>query len=396
MVAIAVGLGALLLQAAAAWHPTPHSKAPNATAGEELFERAVAAVRGCAARDDAYLSCALGSEAGAWDFYFHRFGSAQITNPTGRGGQLTLVEGFDVLHCAGAHAPGRRIRRACPLAPRGFNDTEAVLLTHPWGGNFQHYVFELLPRAWLAAELLRRARPDEAEPAFVVHLRKHQRTGFFADAARLAVGTEIELAADQEGRRGFRNVWVPPYVADNFRAWSNLGLKALRHMHAKAQETYVTRPPRPGTIVYFTRRDASAGKGRALVNEAELIAALAGRGARILDFSAFPTLGDRVRGLANYSVVVTPFGAGFANLVFAHPGARWLGVCPPTMCNSHERFFLDQLTSALGFRTGVQYTVATAARAVNDGGGGAGDPANVPYSVDVPAVVRVVEGLARS
>ena len=133
MVAIAVGLGALLLQAAAAWHPTPHSKAPNATAGEELFERAVAAVRGCAARDDAYLSCALGSEAGAWDFYFHRFGSAQITNPTGRGGQLTLVEGFDVLHCAGAHAPGRRIRRACPLAPRGFNDTEAVLLTHPWG-----------------------------------------------------------------------------------------------------------------------------------------------------------------------------------------------------------------------------------------------------------------------
>ena len=50
MVAIAVGLGALLLRAAAAWHPTPHSKAPNATAGEELFERAVAAVRGCAAR----------------------------------------------------------------------------------------------------------------------------------------------------------------------------------------------------------------------------------------------------------------------------------------------------------------------------------------------------------
>ena len=42
--AIAVGLGALLLRAAAAWHPTPHSKAPNATAGEELFERAVAAV----------------------------------------------------------------------------------------------------------------------------------------------------------------------------------------------------------------------------------------------------------------------------------------------------------------------------------------------------------------
>ena len=41
MVAIAVGLGALLLRAAAAWHPTPHSKAPNATAGEELFERAV-------------------------------------------------------------------------------------------------------------------------------------------------------------------------------------------------------------------------------------------------------------------------------------------------------------------------------------------------------------------
>ena len=33
MVAIAVGLGALLLRAAAAWHPTPHSKAPNATAG---------------------------------------------------------------------------------------------------------------------------------------------------------------------------------------------------------------------------------------------------------------------------------------------------------------------------------------------------------------------------
>ena len=96
MVAIAVGLGALLLRAAAAWHPTPHSKAPNATAGEELFERAVAAVRGCAAQDDAYLSCALGAEAGAWDFHFHRFGPAQITNPTGRGGQLTLVEGFDV------------------------------------------------------------------------------------------------------------------------------------------------------------------------------------------------------------------------------------------------------------------------------------------------------------
>ena len=143
--------------------------------------------------------------------------------------------------------------------------------------------------------------------------------------ARLAVGTEIELVVDQEGRGGFRNVWVPPYVVENFRSWSALGLKALRHIHEKAQATYVTRPPRPGTIVYFTRRDASAGKGRALVNEAELIEALAGRGARILDFSAFPTLGDRVRALRRRSIGGSQRGDRALqqlNILCAHPRRR--------------------------------------------------------------------------
>ena len=65
--------------------------------GDEVFDRAVDALRRCKKRDDAYLSCDLGDGWYGWTTEFYRFARAKIRPDGG----LALLEGFDIPSCSG-------------------------------------------------------------------------------------------------------------------------------------------------------------------------------------------------------------------------------------------------------------------------------------------------------
>ena len=205
--------------------------------GDEVFDRAVDALRRCKKRDDAYLSCDLGDGWYGWTTEFYRFARAKIRPDGG----LALLEGFDIPSCSGRSHRGSPQDRFCEFAREGVNDREAVFLANPWGGNFQHFMFELLPRAWVAAELLRRARPDAPPPELV--LGPHMRQAFHVESVRLATGLAPKIIGDMENQPAYGHVWVPPYAAENFGDWSALGLKALREIHGDLQRRFVSGPP---------------------------------------------------------------------------------------------------------------------------------------------------------
>ena len=356
--------------------------------GDEVFDRAVDALRRCKKRDDAYLSCDLGDGWYGWTTEFYRFARAKIRPDGG----LALLEGFDIPSCSGRSHRGSPQDRFCEFAREGVNDREAVFLANPWGGNFQHFMFELLPRAWIAAELLRRARPDAPPPELV--LGPHMRQAFHVESVRLATGLAPKIIGDMENQPAYGHVWVPPYAAENFGDWSALGLKALREIHGDLQRRFVSGPPTK-RLAYFTRRDAAVGKGRAMLNEPDFVKALEALGADVLEFSAFGTMEDRVRGLANYSTIVTPFGAAVANLVFSPASTRWINVCPPTMCSRNEENFIGLLAGSLMMREHrgfVRYTDRGAAHAVDDADPELtnGDYRNHAYRVDVDTLVAFV------
>ncbi|KAH8057786.1 hypothetical protein JL722_6324 [Aureococcus anophagefferens] len=87
------------------------------------------------------VSCDLGDGWYGWTTEFYRFARAKIRPDGG-------------LAPRGLRHPElqRRSHRAspqdrfCEFAREGVNDREAVFLANPWGGNFQHFMFELLPR----------------------------------------------------------------------------------------------------------------------------------------------------------------------------------------------------------------------------------------------------------
>ena len=88
-------------------------------------------------------------------------------------------------------------------------------------------------------------------------------------------------------------------------------------------------PCGPGGAIYIDRRQSAA---RCLVNEGELVAALAAEGVAPVRLERLD-LDAQITAFRGARLVVAPHGAGLANLLFAVPGARVLELLMDGYCN---------------------------------------------------------------
>lgn len=359
--------------------------------GEVAVANAAKKLEACAASTAAYVSCDLVDVVveQRWPARCYRFGRASILED----GQLALTEGFDLPRCSVSRgsskvSPGGRW---CKYAPDGF-EGRALLTQHPWAGNWQHFLFEFLPRIVFFYDVALEALGNvTAVVGPSKHFSGHPEK---LEVLELAGIRQIEVAGARPDARGYDEVWTTSVLSENFISWTTVALAALNRVHKAALEVGKD-VARGNRVVYFTRKDAAAGTDRAMVNEQKLVAAFRAHGVDVAEFTSYPTLKARIRALRDYSLIITPFGAAAANVLFSDTSTTWLFLCPPTMCKPNERDYLKQLAVSLGASpTALRYTDHTHAAKLPDVPSDAAadkDNNNRPYEMDVASVLRLAD-----
>lgn len=189
-----------------------------------------------------------------------------------------------------------------PPKPVKLVGTTADLTTLGWGGNYSHWLLDVLPKmGWLqsrADELgIDRLLVNQLTPFVVESLARHgwepprvvalDVLGPHLAFERLAVSTHI--CTD----------YVPAFIAEAVR--SSLGAPA---------------PPMTRRV-YLSRGDVAS---RRVANEAEVVARLVGHGFEPVTLSGMPVR-EQAELFASATCILGPHGAGFTNTCFCQPGA---------------------------------------------------------------------------
>jgi capsular polysaccharide biosynthesis protein len=144
-------------------------------------------------------------------------------------------------------------------------------------------------------------------------------------------------------------------------------------------------PSQANDLVYASRREQSK---RRLLNEAQVEAALAALGFRII-VPGEMSVREQIEAFSRARVVVAPHGAGLANMVFAPPGAALLEILSSAILHMDE---FRYLCKAAGMRTrSVVSQDMEAAPAVAEG-----PEMHRDYRVDVGEVLSAVGELLAS
>lgn len=325
-------------------------------------------------RSGAYGTCQLsidglvgGGDDRAWQT--HRF--MYVTPaPAQKGiGQLALSQGFDVATCDLLRSkafPRPGPNNPCTLTG-AFNSAPAVLISHPWGHNFNHFLSEALPKLHLAHALLR-AVLGPGPPLFVL-VEGAWGLPFQRQAVELLGIDTRSVLPWMRGRAykgpGWRELWVPSHTSLTWEinAASRATFRALRAGASAAcpagTATGAAEAQAGGAhaeLLFFSRKDAEQGQARAMTNEPELGAQLAKLGFVQAEFGAL-SLCERARLLAHARVVVHAFGAGVHNMAFTPSSStRWVILCDPFFCAARPGT-AQRLAEALELQAPVEVNV---------------------------------------
>lgn len=182
-----------------------------------------------------------------------------------------------------------------------FHPGKALLMGAANSDNYYHWLLESVPR-W---KMLQAAGHQEYD-----HVLLPGWPANFQDEilGRLGVPPEKWLRCDKNFVHQFERLVVPamPFPLWQIPPWACAPARALFPERGGGPEK-----------IYLSRRGAAR---RRLVNEAELEAALEARGFVCVRMETLPVAGQ-AKMFGSAKQVVSPHGAGFANLVFAPPGA---------------------------------------------------------------------------
>lgn len=177
--------------------------------------------------------------------------------------------------------------------------------------NYYHFLFDALPRLGV----LEQATGVAAAEAYYVPAE----TRFQRDAiALLGLGDRVvDAARHPHVRAETLIVPGPPAMTEKNPPWVIAFLRERLlpglPVNAGTRKIYVTRGP--------------SANNRSVVNEAEVLDRLAGRGFEAIDPGAMSLTGQ-ITAFASASVIVAPHGAALANLAFASPGATVVELFP--------------------------------------------------------------------
>ena len=310
---------ALLLCAAAVVAPPPPKPTPKPPTAA-LYERGLVAMvrrlKSCADSKDNYETCLLLDPRQDHEFTMsprdamfpiqaHRVRRAAIRADRPGDPTLVLSEGLDIVPCTPGW--GNLCQRFKKFAGT------AMVLAHPWGGNYQHFVFEALPKAVVFSDALRRVRPDAQ--VVTAGLAKPWQVDWLA-----AAGVNATVAGNYTGV-GFEEVFMFSPLASNFGFWSPMALGALGKVHSRVAIEGVAGDRR----TYFPR---GGGQHRVMTNEPELTARLESLGFASRDFTSFPTVADRARYFCGADLPSTNRGdAAAATWILRGEKSRASGIC---------------------------------------------------------------------
>lgn len=382
----------------------------------------VAALRRCSTRgyDHPYLTCIMPRSSTITRMYrflgIHGLPQGQ-PDPRGRPPAFFLTQGFDSPACSFRSEKGLRSVRACEFAgaPFGGQGEIALLVSHPWGDVFQHFLEEALPRALGAYSLLREAvqgeGPDRVRlyitPATSMGTRWQrealQMAGVPAEMISAWPGEHASGGSAQDGRQGrsFEQLWVVDQelaVASVWRA-NRLQRYAFGALHATARRIsaeHLGSSSTPRRLVYFNRDDAHAGKQRQMVNERAVVEALGALGFETEHSFGRYSLAQRAVLLGEARVVVHMYGAGICNILFG-PSAhtRWLFLCSPSFCRLQDHAKVS-LASIARLRHAPEVMEGTLLDAASPDGGVAGAASSALNAGDNrPFVVNVSQMVSR-
>ncbi len=182
-------------------------------------------------------------------------------------------------------------------------------------GNYSHWLLDSLPRL----HLVREAGLWESIDYFLVYDRHN---GFVRETlALLGVGPERLLDVHTHRHLRAERLVVPSAVRGRGRHFPGWAFEFMRTAYGPARQA-VARPFSP--LVYINRRDAAV---RRVTNEAAVQALLQPYGFETYQLSAL-SFAEKAALFAQARVIVSPVGAGLANIGFCTPGAALIELLP--------------------------------------------------------------------
>ncbi|KRF20976.1 hypothetical protein ASG90_00735 [Nocardioides sp. Soil797] len=239
------------------------------------------------------------------------------------------------------------------------------LATRGTGGNYFHFVTDLLPRWGVFQEALERGLVDAMPDHFLLS-RGSRYQEQFLDKLGLTHVSTVPPLRDRAWRAA--HLIVPSMTNPDtmMPPWSTQWLARTFPPSAAAS----TLPSR----IYITR--GTAKNTRRLVNEEEIFSVLARHGFVKIDCGAL-TVQEQIDHFTAASVIVAPHGAALTNLNFCSPGVRILELFAPRYLNKCFWAIASNVPEST-----YAHLVGTSARPIREGNpmGGVQDDITVPVA----------------
>ncbi len=250
------------------------------------------------------------------------------------------------------------------------------LATRGTGGNYYHFVMDLLPRWGVFSEALERGLVDGPPDHFLLSRGSRYQEELLdklglAQVSTLRPRRDLALRAD--------TLLVPSMTNPDTMAppWTTRWLSTTLPPRAAAS----TLPSR----IYITR--GSRKNTRRLVNEDEIFAVLEKQGFVKIDCGTL-SVQEQIDHFAAASVIAAPHGAALTNLNFCSPGVRVLELFAPRYLNKCFWAIASNIPEST-----YAHLVGTSARPVREGNpmGGVQDDITVPVA-DFEAALNALLG----
>ena len=194
------------------------------------------------------------------------------------------------------------------------NRGDVFSISYPWG-NFQHYIFDVLPKLYTHHRLQRiyRGRGEELQLLSSSYL--------FDDPIHVDFVHLLDIRqVKEEADACYDRIFFAGFISGAKEPPSNEYKRWLVSLRTKLNVSNPTEASAATRKLFLTRDDAEAGKGRSVTNIDELKKALVMLGFELLTMRDFPSISERLSLFQTAAVIVVEYGAGLSNIVFMPRG----------------------------------------------------------------------------
>jgi capsular polysaccharide biosynthesis protein len=205
-----------------------------------------------------------------------------------------------------------------------------LLAADIWSGSYAHLLLETLPRLWFVRDYL---------PMHWLLLRQRHKQVDYLQRLLQLLGSKHHQYVPEGYLVKVKNLIIADYPTPPGNPLPAALQEAAQHLvKTNAAEGYELDY---GDKLYISRAQASR---RRVINEEQVRATLEAQGFQTL-FTENYTLNEQIAIMSRARYLVSPHGAGLANLIFMKPGGSVLEFLPPAV---HHRSYYYCAADAMG------------------------------------------------